>query len=265
MEQNTTGMELSSSDRLKQQYELIEIENARVHQTKDGYHCLNCNNRKGKTIVDEELPSGFLKTSWEVCKCVEIRKAIAGNKENNLGNLMNYKLEDFLTAEGYQQYIKTKAIQYINEPLTEAWFTIVGQSGIGKTMICSIICNERIKQHRVVKYLLWTEFVEKLKRMSFDENRNEYFSSYANVEILYIDDLLKGKWSEADVTYAFRLINARYNQNLVTIISTELDIERLREVDEALAGRINEKSKGYLLRSKHEMDRNYRFKGGGVI
>ena len=55
-------------------------------------------------------------------------------------------------------------------------------------MICSSICNQRLKEFHQVKYMIWNEFVDRLKRMSYDLERDNYFDEYAKSEILYIDD-----------------------------------------------------------------------------
>ena len=153
---------------------------------------------------------------------------------------------------------------YILKARTE-WFLALGQSGIGKTMICASICNQRLKEFHQVKYMIWNEFVDKLKRMSYDSDRDDFFNEYAKAEILYIDDLFKGKVTETDVNVAFQLINERYNTNLVTIVSSELLLKDLREIDEAIAGRLKEKAKSYCIQVAKDSSKNYRFKDEIVL
>ena len=143
-------------------------------------------------------------------------------------------------------------------------------------MICSSIANELLKNYKQVKYMAWSEFVEKLKRMKFDLDRDEYFSEFSKAEVLYIDDLFKGslnyddlgrlKVNQTDVKYAFQLLNERYNKRLVTIISSEFLIDDIKlQVDEAIAGRIKERSTSYCVQIKKDIDRNYRFKKDELI
>ena len=91
------------------------------------------------------------------------------------------------------------------------------------------------------------------------------FNEYAKAEILYIDDLFKGKVTETDVNVAFQLINERYNTNLVTIVSSELLLKDLREIDEAIAGRLKEKAKSYCIQVAKDSSKNYRFKDEIVL
>ena len=113
--------------------------------------------------------------------------------------------------------------------------------------------------------MIWNEFVDKLKRMSYDSDRDDFLNEYAKAEILYIDDLFKGKVTETDVNVAFQLINERYNTNLVTIVSSELLLKDLREIDEAIAGRLKEKAKSYCIQVAKDSSKNYRFKDEIVL
>jgi DNA replication protein DnaC len=113
--------------------------------------------------------------------------------------------------------------------------------------------------------MIWNEFVDRLKRMNYDLDRDSYFDEYAKAEILYIDDLFKGKVTETDVNYAFRLINERYNKNLVTIVSSELLLKDLREIDEAIAGRLKEKAKKYCIQVGKDSSKNYRLKDEVIL
>ena len=92
-------------------------------------------------------------------------------------------------------------------------------------------------------------------------------------DVLYIDDLFKGGKGEdgkykpptaADINAAFEIINYRYNNpELVTIISSERTLVELNDIDEAIAGRIAERSKesGYCINLKPDKKRNWRMKG----
>ena len=68
------------------------------------------------------------------------------------------------------------------------------------------------------------------------------------VRALYIDDFLKGSVTDADKNIAFDLLNARYiTPDAITIISTELTIDRILSWDEAIGSRINQRAKDYML------------------
>lgn len=63
---------------------------------------------------------------------------------------------------------------------------------------------------------------------------------------------------------AFEIINYRYNnQDLITIISSERTLTDLLDIDEAIAGRIAEKSKpgGYCINLNKDTKKNWRMQG----
>ena len=92
---------------------------------------------------------------------------------------------------------------------------------------------------------------QKLAELLFPEvvNTPEYFvavNDLKNIEVLYLDDFFKveqGKLpTQSDVNIAWEILNFRYNKNLKTIISTELLLADIENIDESTAGRIIEKA-----------------------
>ena len=83
---------------------------------------------------------------------------------------------------------------------------------------------------------------------------------FKKAEVLYIDDLFKTgrnpdgsepKPTAADINAAFEIINYRYNNPaLLTIISSELNEDELLDIDEAVGGRIFERSKSISIAKK---------------
>ena len=65
--------------------------------------------------------------------------------------------------------------------------------------------------------------------------------------VLYIDDFLKGKLTEADVNIMYELINHRYMNNLPIIVSTEKSLDQILEFDEAIGSRIIEMCRKYII------------------
>ena len=57
---------------------------------------------------------------------------------------------------------------------------------------------------------------------------------------------------------AFELLDYRYNNDLITILSSELTFDRLLSLDEAIAGRIREKCGPFLVNIARAAGKNYR-------
>lgn len=233
---------------------LTEIDSKRLYRP-TGYDCSICGNKGGKTTYNASTKQ----TWWEPCSCMQNKKTLSNIENSGLGELLNYRVNDFEATSDYQKDMKAKAVNYIRNATNE-WFLALGQPGCGKTMLCSAICNQRLKEGKVVKYMIWNEFMNVLKNMKYDDDRNEYYHEYLKSEILYIDDLLKGNPTDYELKIAFETINYRYNNNMPTLISSELLIDDLRDLDEATASRMYQRSKGYVISIGKDKNKNYRFK-----
>lgn len=175
------------------------------------------------------------------------RRSIDRIKRSGLSDLMQrYTFEAWKEKEPWQKSVKKMAMEYAENQ--NGWFYLAGRPGTGKTHICTALCGALIERGSEVRYLLWREFSAKAKAVVNDaEEYQRLVSPMKRVSVLYIDDLFKvGKGQEpttGDVNLAFEILNARYNANLPTIISSELTVEQVLDVDEAVGSRIYERSK----------------------
>lgn len=235
----------------------------------DGYECKVCRN-KGWIMNAVQLENGTWSTASHHCKCMKVRMAIKRMERSGLKNIIkDYTFSKFEAAETWQQTIKEAAMRYAKNP--EGWFFIGGQSGAGKTHICTAICRDFLMDGKEVKYMLWRDDVVKLKNAVTDlEQYERLVDQYKRVEVLYIDDLFKTgtaadgtqqRPTGADINVAFEILNFRYNNpKLLTIISSECTIDSIIDIDEATGGRIFEKAKS-AFSLKPDRSRNYRLRG----
>ena len=234
----------------------------------DGYDCKNCRN-KGWIMSAVQLDNGTWSTESRHCKCMKVRTAIKRMQKSGLKNIIkDYTFSKFEAAEAWQKTIKEAAMQYAKHP--EGWFFIGGQSGAGKTHICTAICREFLMEGKEVKYMLWRDEIVKLKNAVTDPEYESLVEKYKRVEVLYIDDLFKTgtaadgtrqRPTGADINVAFEILNFRYNDpKLLTVISSECTIDSIIDIDEATGGRIFEKAKS-AFSLKPDRSRNYRLRG----
>ena len=179
------------------------------------------------------------------------RKSLRLLRRSGLEDLVrDSTFKSYQTPDEFTQTAKARAMDYVKTG-EEKWFYISGHPGCGKTHLCTAICRRFLTQNIPVRYMLWREDGPKLKTMvnSDAEGYERLFNEFANAPVLYIDDFLKGKVTEADMNLAFALINARYNRRRKTrtIFSSERSIAELRKMDEAFGGRIAERAEGYIL------------------
>lgn len=135
----------------------------------------------------------------------------------------------------------------------------MGQVGSGKTHLGMALANNLIKQKNVaVLYMEYRQTATKLKQLiTNDYEYNTELNKFKTARVLFIDDMLKGKVTEADVNLLYEIINYRYLNKLPMIISTEKTREELIEFDEAIASRIIEMSKKRIVELEGK-ELNYR-------
>lgn len=258
------------SERMKA--ETANSENGKLNQ-KDGYDCQICRN-KGYIIRAVE-ENGFWRIVAQECQCMKIRRTIRRMEKSGLKNLMrDYTFGKFEVSENWQKTVQNAAASYAKSP--QGWFFIGGQSGCGKTHICTAICRELILQGLDVVYMLWRDEITRLKAMVTDVDKyDNNIQLFKRAEVLYIDDFFKmgrgignndmQKPTMADINIAFELLNYRSINNLQTIISSEFNIAELLEIDQALAGRIVENANPMPLVIRPDIKKNYRLKKVGEI
>lgn len=206
------------------------------------------------------------------CACRIAREAERRIMHSGLADAMNQQTFDsFVTKTPLQTQMKQTAQQYVKDVLASKgqqrrpWLYIGGNPGSGKTHVCTAVCGELLRANVGVKYMQWLDESRRLKATVNDDDFDEDVAEYVNIEVLYIDDLFKQKYtqnpvfSEADIKIAFTILNARYIQNKPTIISTEWGlIEQLLPADEGLFSRIYERCKGHTMTIPRNKMNNYR-------
>ena len=112
-----------------------------------------------------------------------------------------------------------------------------------------------------VVYMGYRDTLTSIKQNMMDSvYYNKMMNRYKNARVLFVDDLFKGKITDSDINIMFELINHRYFNNLPIIISSECDVKRLLEVDEALGSRLLEMTKSRVVELRGR-DLNYRMYG----
>lgn len=231
----------------------------------DGHDCQKCKNRGYYEIVKEEY--GSWNAYMRMCECQKVRKVLRNIKRSGIKATNKISFANYQTDEPWQVVIKSKAEAYAADP-QGAWFFMGGQTGCGKTFICTAIALELMQQGKTLHYMLWRDEAVRLKAAVVDAPA-EYEKAVQNlkqVEVLYIDDLFKmgngEKPTRGDLNLAFEILNHRYNSEKLTIISTEYTIDGLVDIEEAIGGRIAERTKGeYAISVRKDRRKNYRLKG----
>ena len=210
-----------------------------------GVDCPECGNSGMVTWVGEE---GMLYS--RTCRCMKKRIALRRIRRSGMSDLLRrYRFQSYRADTPEQEKILRLARRFAAED--EGWFYIFGQSGSGKSHICTAICGALIGRDRDVYYMPWRDESTTLKALVTDAAAYmKRMKLLKHAEILYIDDFLKGGDTDADIRLAYEILNYRYNDKaLRTIVSSEMTPETLLRRDEALGGRIYERARGYILKA----------------
>lgn len=219
-----------------------------------GFPCGTCKN-KGYVAFRKEN-----EMMLRECDCMKVRRAMEVINESGLERqLCECTFDSYEVSEPWQKQLKSAAENFARSDAQG--FFIGGQTGCGKTHLCTAIVGKMIKRGMAVRYFVWREDSTVLKSLVNDPEYLHLMQAYKQTDCLYIDDLFKQEEiRDADIRLAFELIDYRCRNRKKTIISTELTEEHLIRTDEALAGRIFQMSKGFRLTIPKDRRKNYRLR-----
>ncbi len=217
-----------------------------------GEDCPVCKNRGYVAVADDG------RMVMRECECIPRRRARKHLKSCGILNMHTFA--EFQADAPWQKEIKRKAEAFCES--SGAWFFIGGQSGCGKTHICTAILNELCTRGVGVRYFLWRDDSPRLKACINEPEYETIMREFKCAQVLYIDDLFKTRTGESptsgDINLAFEIINARYVRALPTVISSERTLREILEVDEAIGGRIFECAREFCLNVSRSKDKNRR-------
>jgi len=251
-------------ERLKNELQCDEIIKQSWREPREGIDCPVCNNNEIINLIrDGKLFSRH-------CSCLQEREAVKRIRELGLEKqVREYTFEKYLTPQAWQKQAKQIATQFV-ENKNRQWILFAGQSGAGKTHLSMATATRLMRTIQTgwrMYYMRWIQDAPKLKAKINDaDDYEKLIQPLRKFKILYIDDFWKCKRgqaepTDADVRLAYDILDYRYNNDeLITIISTEWTIEQLMSIDEAVGGRIIEKTKGAQIVLKG-LEKNWRIYG----
>ena len=229
-----------------------------------------CPNCKGNGWICYE-ENGY--SMAKKCHCQIEQESLARIANSGLSNIMDkWTLDTYTTTAQWQKNMKETVVKYLDAIKNgeKQWLFIGGAVGSGKSHLCTAACGELIKQKKSVRYFQWSVDARNLKGLANDpEAFEDALYKFKRADVLYIDDLFKSKRGEgtelnptdADVRLAFELINGRYVEDKLVVMSSEWMLTSdLMMVDEGTFSRVYEKTKGFRIEVKREKGRNYRVK-----
>ena len=205
------------------------------------------------------------------CRCILLKEARERLAQSGLAMGFQKKtFDDFNTCNNPMlEDAKNTVLQYtenitVNRDLSGNSLMLCGQVGAGKTHLGTACSMRLIDEGIPVIYLGYREAITALKAKVVDSAiYQKELQKYKTAQMLFIDDFLKGKTTEADVNIVYEIVNHRYNNRLSIILSTEKNLDDLIRFDEAIASRLIEMCRGHIVVFKGS-NLNYRLYRGGA-
>ena len=237
--------------------EIAERLKANLKPMETKYKCEVC---KDTGLIETTKEDGLYKT-YRDCECVIKERNKRNIDRANYSELFkNRDFDNYKTDTRAREGLKNKCLEFLQQNDAKT-IALLGNVGCGKTHLAVSILKEFANQNKTVNAINYTELTRKLSSNANDEIA--YFSilgKYANVPVLLLDDMFKGKITEANIKQMYDLINTRYENRRITIITSERVIDELMNIDEAVASRIVEMAKQEFILNITKME-NYRLKG----
>lgn len=235
---------------------------------KDGINCDACKNKGHIAIIE----NGYMKI--KDCECMRKRKLY--ERLDNCGmsrdQLKNYRFDTYTTNEEWQKNLKNKIGEYIQSLNdNKYWLYLGGNTGAGKTHLCTALFQKLIGSGLIGKYMIWNSEISQLimLKKSFNiENQERYIDRMEELikcDVLYIDDFMQRDIKvDESLNVAYEIINSRYNNpSKITIISSELTRDDLQDLYSSVFGRIYQKAdNGRFFINITGNDKDYRIKNG---
>ena len=163
----------------------------KLNATSNGYSCQKCKNRGYMEILRKS--GGGVFEQFVECDCMPIRRSIWRIMDSGLAESMRtQKLKTFKATEPWQQTMLDKAQEYVQVGAEQgAWFYVGGQSGCGKTHLCTGIARELLYKGMELYYVVWEQTSKELKAIVNDPDFGTRIGKLEQAKVLYIDDLFK--------------------------------------------------------------------------
>lgn len=152
-------------------------------------------------------------TFAKLLKKSNINKRFLNKNFNNYNTFDDITTKAKLVAKEYAENIQAHLVFGTNLVIEG-----LGKVGTGKTHLACSIAHSTIEQGVPTKFINVVSMISELKDRT---NIPQFIKSYANIDLLIIDDLGKEKNSEFVSRTLYQIINIRYEREIPTIITTE--------------------------------------------
>lgn len=222
----------------------------------DGDKCESCSSPVGACETKTEMFGKITLTPRECNQCRE--KAYEANQENEQADKFHL---DSAKCCGYQNKLRIhdgeavdwssiksvmpeqdELVQYaegfMNGTETQGAL-VIGSVGVGKTFLCKVLHNTLVREMIQPSCMLrMVDMSIALRKETFGDSYKQVLNEFQRVPLLIIDDYGTQKNTDWVRETFFAIIDARYENHLPTIFTTNLTQDDLEKFDSRLASRI---------------------------
>lgn len=203
------------------------IRDAEFHQRE----CEYCNGKFcNKPVNPFERPHITADGKVEMRLCEVWRKVAAIEQCERSGLPRKYikrTFDDYEVTKDNAEAVKA-AQWFLRKPRDKGLY-LYGGAGTGKTFLASLIACEHIRNGKRAIFGDVPELLSELKK-TFDKGGTEQvLNRYMKTPLLVLDDFGAGQITEWTVGILYQIINNRYNNDRVTIVTCNYDLEGLGE------------------------------------
>lgn len=135
------------------------------------------------------------------------------------------------------------------------WLYLVGSAGSGKTAAAMAVAQVALSNEMPTYFTTVTDLLADMRPSNTDEEqRDSLMNTCRTVPLLILDDIGQEKSSEWVREQLYRIINARWNEKLPTVFTSNSPLSEIREtISEAVYSRI--RGQAIVLTMSDEKDR----------
>lgn len=177
-------------------------------------------------LTDNEVDEQRVE-EWDRQRKEQDRENYFFNKSNVGKKFLDKHLSDYITDTDEKKNILSVVSQFVKDvndgKCRTLWFC--GSTGTGKTLLGSCICRETMGTF--ARSYNIKDDIDATKTYRATETKRQVIQRYAGYRLLVIDEIGRGGMDERD--YLWQLLNERYENELSTVLITNMSREELKE------------------------------------
>ena len=214
-----------------------------VDTQREFHNCKNCpglkeckNSCQG-FMIHPEITQKLVTKTFKPCRLYEenrnfMKKFLYKDYSDNFNELLLKNMNNY--RNGYRQQLKIALKEMLDQNLKN-WIYIYGPTKSSKSEYLMAFCNEfALKKKGNIAYLNVKDLMEYVKEIFYKDKDefDEYFDELSSVTLLVLDGFNKDVLINSVIRDQFLLplINSRYKNNKIVMISSNLDLDGLNNL-----------------------------------